>query len=268
MSDYHTNPTLISCPACNSKVSNQAASCPRCGQPIAASSVQPQPSHEASRQPSYRPQARPLALEHKIGFGCLGVIVLLIIIGSLLGRKNTDNVSRENTNAAAPKQTTTPQPSPSATPPNTDSPDYKAGLAKGVQEGQRWVKDFPKGITPQPALISAVGQNQAEKLKPKNPEVWLSGWEAGFVKGYKEAKWKGRNEDDYEPLSWENAKLDVRLYDDSGTLRMTVVGIDRAAGTITVAYPKESGGVIEKKSLDAMTAILFVRKDDPALNRP
>jgi hypothetical protein len=72
---------LINCPACNSEVSNQAVACPKCGQPINASSVKAAP-----------PSAT-IPLKKGIGYSAdnstkmiiLGVILIIAAVVSVIG---------------------------------------------------------------------------------------------------------------------------------------------------------------------------------------
>lgn len=45
MSNQYSNPSLAKCPACQTSVSRQAASCPRCGQPLSAASYRQTQPH-------------------------------------------------------------------------------------------------------------------------------------------------------------------------------------------------------------------------------
>lgn len=301
MSNERSDPTLVACPACGSQVSNQAAACPRCGQPITAGHIPPQPHQRAtphnaqkrtltegedilrilgmltsrlwnwgSTQLGMKSQEKlqPFSVTDKMKLGLLGLLVFLvltlIVVVPLLSDHNTNRHANNNNRVESGPSPALPSPTTLAI--DSSSPDYQDGFKRGLREGNGWVKQFKGGTTPPPALITAVGQTQAEKLKPKNAVLWQSGWEDGFAKGYTSAKWAGRQQDEYEQLSWGNAKPKVKLYDDNGKLRMTVVSVDQTAGIITVKYPKENGGAIENKLLDAMSKILLVRKDDPALN--
>ncbi len=301
MSNQSSEPTLVACSACGSQVSNQAVACPRCGQPIAPHSSQPQPyqstaRHKVQKRPltegddilrilwmlaarlrnwaikllgmQSEEKLQPFSVTDKIKLGLLGLLVFLvltlIVVVPIMSDDNTNRQANNNNRVETRPSPALPSPTTLAT--DSSSPDYQDGFKRGLREGNGWVKQFKGGTTPPPALITAVGQTQAEKLKPKNPVLWQSGWEDGFAKGYTSAKWAGRQQDEYEQLSWGNAKPKVKLYDDNGKLRMTVVSVDQAAGIMTVRYPKESGGVIENKLLEAMSKILLVRKDDPALN--
>jgi hypothetical protein len=205
----------------------------------------------------------------KIGLVILALVVGVIFVAALIqgppDRNSGSNGNNAKNSIIAETTTMGTQPSPTPSLLDSNSSDYQDGYKRGLKEGTGWVKQFKGGTTPPPALITAVGQTQAEKLRPKDPVLWQKGWEDGFGKGYASAKWEGRQQDEYERLTWSNAKPGVKLYDDNGKHRMTVVSVDQAAGIITVKYPNESGGVVENKLLDAMSTILLVRKDDPAL---
>lgn len=45
MSNQYSNPSLAKCPACQTSVSRQAVSCPKCGQPLSAVNYQQPQSH-------------------------------------------------------------------------------------------------------------------------------------------------------------------------------------------------------------------------------
>ena len=64
---------LIPCPACGRQVSQQAPTCPQCGQPIAA--PPPAPVQAPAPQKIYIEQPRSGG-----GSGCIGVVIVLLLI--------------------------------------------------------------------------------------------------------------------------------------------------------------------------------------------
>ena len=102
------NTSLATCPACQNGVSRQAASCPRCGQPLQIASYQ-QPQFQQNFSP---PVAKSGGIGRTFGVGCLGLIGFLVVVGLIgsiaLPKRNTvENQTVQNTqvNSASTLQT-------------------------------------------------------------------------------------------------------------------------------------------------------------------
>jgi hypothetical protein len=107
MSHQQNSPTLIICPACNSQVSNQAESCPRCGQPIrtrTARPATPQTVPKPRQQPMVfqtPPRANNLSPSKVLGIGCLGLLVFSFVLTAVL---NQTTKQSSNSNPQSPQQ--------------------------------------------------------------------------------------------------------------------------------------------------------------------
>jgi hypothetical protein len=186
-----------------------------------------------------------------------GIFGLSVLIAILSAVANTQRDSRSATN----QSNSTASPTPIA---NKNSPDYQAGYKKGFQEGKSWARDTEGGM-PYPVGIRVMAQNQAKGSKAKDVDSWQSGWENGFTDGFRSIKPSKIKQEDYEQLSWSNAKPNVKLYDNEGNYKAMIISADQSAGMITVKYGKEGKGAVENKLLDALSEFWFVRKADPAL---
>lgn len=138
-----------------------------------------------------------------------------------------------------------------------NSPDYKSGYKKGFTIG----KDHAKGGAGMPydIALNMMAEGFAKNTKSEKPLYYENGFKAGFKDGFtsiKPYKWDSRN---YENLSWENAKVGVRLYDNNGKHIVTIVSIDRANGIIKVKYVKK--GIVEPKMLEALSPYWFVKRN-------
>jgi hypothetical protein len=186
-----------------------------------------------------------------------------------LSRPYTSNINQSASNTTGQSNSaltgTTQTPPPLQTT-NKKSSDYKAGYNKGFHEGKSWATETDGGM-PYPIAIEMMAKHQAEVAGASDREAWQSGWEKGFTEGYRSVKQPKIKEEALEPLSWGNAKVGVKLYDNDGNYEVTIIGVDKAEGLITVKYPQDRGGVIEDKLLGALSQLWFVRKDDPALHR-
>lgn len=111
MNNQHNNTSLTNCPACQTAVSRQAASCPRCGQPLRTASYQ-QPQFQQNFAP---PVAKKGGIGKTFGVGCLGLIGFFMVvglIGSVAVPKRNDVQNQSNTQAATVSQTPQTTPSP------------------------------------------------------------------------------------------------------------------------------------------------------------
>jgi hypothetical protein len=180
-----------------------------------------------------------------------GGVFALALIGGLLGssqRTNSATAQSGNTTPAPPQPT-----------PNPNSADYKSGFNKGVQMGKA-IARTPGGM-PLPAGIRGMANIQIESAKPANEATWRSGFETGFRKGWESIRGTfKRREEDWEQLSWSNARPGVKLYDYDGKHDVTIIGVDQTAGLITVKYVRN--GAIEDKLLNALSQFWWARKNN------
>ena len=137
-----------------------------------------------------------------------------------------------------------------------NSPDYKSGYKKGYAIG----KDHAKGGAGMPYDIglNIMAEGFAKQSKSEKPLYYENGFKAGFKDGFtgvKPYKWDSRK---YENLSWENAKVGVKLYDNNGKHIVTIVSIDNENGIIKVKYVKK--GIVEPKKLEALSPYWFVKR--------
>jgi hypothetical protein len=233
------------------------------------------PYQAASQPPNLRRQKKPFTLMKKMQLGCLVcLLVLLFIVIVVLSlqssyqkiAQHSNAVSNDNDNTARPQVSMSPAPAETAPDPN--SPDYHAGYRKGFIEGQKWAREIKNttGI-PYPLAISVMASHDAEDSKAGDKRAWQSGWESGFTKGYRTIKPSKVREEDFEPLSWANAKPRAGLYDNEGRQVGTIIAVNEPNGIITVKYGAEGRGAVEDKLLAALSHFWFVRKDDPALRK-
>ena len=257
MNNLLNNTSLANCPACQTAVSRQAVSCPRCGQPLQTTNYQPQQFQQNFSQPV----SKKGGVGKTFGVGCLGLIGFLVVaglIGSIaLPKPNTiqNQTSSSPTNLVSESKI------------DVKSPEYQEGSQKGFQEGKSWAKEvIGSNGMPYPAAIKGMAASLAENSKSKDKVAWQSGWEDGFVKGYRSIKPSKIKTDDFEPLSWNNAKPNVKLYNNEGNLKVTIVAVKRSEGLITVKYGKEGNFAVEDKSLDALSELWFVKISESTQN--
>jgi len=193
----------------------------------------------------------------KVAACVFGGLFVVGLIGGLLTRKpeTTSATGRSNNSrSSSTSSLTSPKPIP-----DTNSPDFQAGYKKAFQEGKAWAK---KGWEmPLPIGVAGMAHNRADDVKPTDRTAWMQGFEDGFRKGFTSIKKITRKDENYEQLSWSNAKLRVKLYGYDEKHDVTIVGVNRGAGLITVKYVK--GGTVEDKRLDAVAQFWWVRKGTP-----
>jgi predicted Zn finger-like uncharacterized protein len=79
---------IVRCLACQAQISTEALSCPHCGQPINEEQRRKMLAEEAARQAEVaRQQAWETKKKRGCGIGCLGLIVILVIVGKLSPHK-------------------------------------------------------------------------------------------------------------------------------------------------------------------------------------
>lgn len=105
MSNQQFKPTLIHCPACNTQVANQAPACPKCGQPISAASGQAD-SPQTGFQPTSTlfqqyPQEQPRRKKNSWLVGCLGIFLVLMVIGTIAQIFNGRRTNSDDKNPSA-----------------------------------------------------------------------------------------------------------------------------------------------------------------------
>lgn len=130
MSNQRSQPILVTCPACASQVSNQAAICPRCGQPIATSNAYS--SHfQSSQQTLHQPQNQSSVLDEKDRKGLMLAICVLVVfaLGIIIAfNGNNDTGSNVNTGTSPPptnKQT------------DLSNPEIEGRISRGAKIYQR-----------------------------------------------------------------------------------------------------------------------------------
>ena len=245
------SPALISCRRCTAPISNQAISCPKCGNP-----------NVLQYQSPYNGGARSDSSKFIIGSLIVFVVVLLIgipamiilpkVIRDLRVEKTPSELNQSQAISSNPSKTTD-------STNNRSSSDYKAGYKKGYAEGRVMIKG---DSMPQQIFFDTVGGGEAEKANAKDVEAWKNGWTDGWKDAYRKVKPPKINEDALEHLSWENAKPSVKLYNNVGNHEATILEVDQPNGLITVRYNKDRNSVIEKKLLDAVSNAWFVGKSD------
>jgi len=110
-----STPILINCPACNAQVSNQAPTCPRCGQPISGSTYQPRSARPTASAPPEMFQQHALPTPKRsvgktLGMGCLAMFGVLVIASALINssqkgtQSDTPNQLAKSNSAASPEQ--------------------------------------------------------------------------------------------------------------------------------------------------------------------
>ncbi len=270
MSDF---PLLIDCPCCKLQVSRQAATCPQCGQPINTNTgYNLPPSLVVRTSPSSAAELGVLAARFWLAISrrkgeftflltlsCVFIGILTLILFFNTRHKTVKTQSRIT-------ETAHNQLLPSSSVHSTDtaqlvnkesSLDYKAGYKKGGQEGRLQAND---GGMPQQLYFDIVSKGEAEKAKTKDINAYRVGWTDGWKDGYRKIKPPKIKEADLEHLSWNNAKPNVKLYDNEGNSEVTILDVDQPNGLITVKYNKDRNNVIEKKLLNALSESWFVRK--------
>lgn len=115
---------------------------------------------------------------------------------------------------------------------------------------------------PNDLAISVMAKNHCEDLKFKGSPECEAGFAKGFEDGYRSKKPFKRRAEDYEKLSWNNARIGTELYDYNEVLEAKITAVDRQKGIITVKYTR--GGIIEPKQLEAVVNFWYVKKVSPA----
>jgi hypothetical protein len=138
----------------------------------------------------------------------------------------------------------------------SNSADFKLGYVKGFDLGS----NHAKGGAGMPLdwALKTMAKIHSQDAKPSNSIDYQNGFEGGFRSGYNSVKPITRNAEDYESLSWINAKPGVKLYDNSEKHEVTIVSIDKPNNIIVVKYIKN--GVVAPKDLDALSRYWFVKK--------
>jgi hypothetical protein len=190
----------------------------------------------------------------KIGACVIGGLVVLSWIGALLSISSKPNGATPLSHT--PQSSSTPLSVPPDSTSKMNSTAYKTGYQKGFQEGKAWARK--NWEIPMPIGIKGMAINRADDAKTDDKLAYQAGFESGFPKGFTSIKKVTRKDEDYEPLSWSNAKIGVKLYNYWEEHEVTIVGIDQQAGLITVKYAKN--GTVEDKDLNALSRLWFVRK--------
>lgn len=195
---YQTAPSipLISCPVCRTQVSSQAASCPKCGQPLGVGFSQAQiptqnfqapqaafvPEKAGDSNPAMKGCLTYVGITLAVLFGFSFTITIFTGIGSHNKGSNSPLPSNSNTvsiitNAAnnTPNQTL------------ENNVDYKAGYKAGFNVGVQDAKDLSDsggGTGLNEATIHGIAMNNVEHIHAFNKQTWVQGYEAGYPKGF------------------------------------------------------------------------------------
>jgi hypothetical protein len=176
MSNQRSEPVLVACPACGSQVANQAAVCPRCGQPVAAGHIPPQPHqstapHKVQKRPltewedilrllgmltsrlrnwgsarmgtQSQKKLQPFTVTDKIKLGLLGLlaflVLALIVIVPIINDNNANRISNVQTKQTVPLSTAKPIDTAAPTP-KSDVKVTEAFQAEASRKGERIYK--------------------------------------------------------------------------------------------------------------------------------
>lgn len=166
MNNQQNNLSLINCPVCQASVSKQAASCPKCGQPLQAANYQ-QPQFQQNL-----PQTAPKkgGIGKTFGVGCLGLIGFFVIAGIIgsIALPKPNAVQNPSTSSSTTTQLTENSNAPKSVKPET------SGISPSVAAA-----NFRKKIMSIPAGKQMINKIEAGEipgvLKIYVTNAWFSG---------------------------------------------------------------------------------------------
>lgn len=214
-----------------------------------------------NNQPNIIPKKQKSAgVKVLIGILCVvfGVPFLCTFLSAFDNPKTTQ-IAVPTTQTATVTPTNTVQPN--NQPSDENNPSYKVGFQKGLAEGKKWGKSAGSTM-PLDFGLKMLVSNVAKANQKADDEVWKRAWLAGFKSGFISANGgkvtNAEENPNFERLSWNNANVGTKIYENTEKHRATIVSKDERAGLIYVRFVS---GEVEPKQLNAVARAWFVKKN-------